>query len=248
MTKRRSVMLAAVVTVVVAVGAAAALAGHDDDGFITAQPKMLTGVMPGVEITPLLTVGDELPGGYMFEAIPDGIALDPKGKDVDVWVNHETSKVPFPFSLTATVPGEQRERLRQRAAEPPRPRRQDGPGAERRVRDPEQRRLPALLLELPGHEGGGLRPGHPLRRARSRPTTSPARRTRGHPTGRRADGAEGGRPRRRARREGRARPPDLRHGPAQPRERGRAPRLQGERRALGRRHVHERTADERGRH
>jgi len=99
-------MLAAVVTVVVAVGAAAAVAGHDDDGFITAQPKMLTGVMPGVEITPLLTVGDELPGGYMFEAIPDGIALDPKGKDVDVWVNHETSKVPFPFSLTSPANNE----------------------------------------------------------------------------------------------------------------------------------------------
>ncbi len=106
MTKRRSVMLAAVVTVVVAVGAAAAVAGHDDDGFITAQPKMLTGVMPGVEVTPLLTVGDELPGGYMFEAIPDGIALDPEGKDVDVWVNHETSKVPFPFSLTSPANNE----------------------------------------------------------------------------------------------------------------------------------------------
>ena len=46
MTKRKSVTLAAVVTLVVALGATAAVAGHDDDGFITAQPKMLTGVMP----------------------------------------------------------------------------------------------------------------------------------------------------------------------------------------------------------
>ncbi len=63
---------------------------------------MLTPVRPGVEVTPLLTVGDELPGGFRFEAIPDGIALlrGHHGK-VDVYVNHETSKVPFPYSTTA---------------------------------------------------------------------------------------------------------------------------------------------------
>ena len=93
-------------TVVIASGTAAGLAGHEEDGFITAQPKMLVDVMAGVESTPLLTVGDELPGGYVYEAIPDGIALDSEGKDVDVWVNHETSKVPFPFSLTTPVNNE----------------------------------------------------------------------------------------------------------------------------------------------
>jgi len=105
MRKRERVIQAALVAVVVAVGAAVATAGHDGDGFVTAQPKMLTGVMPGVQITPLLTVGDELPGGYTYESIPDGIALDPKGKDVDVWVNHETGRVPFPFSLAAPTSG-----------------------------------------------------------------------------------------------------------------------------------------------
>ena len=55
-----------------------------------------------VEVTPLLTVGDQLASGYRFEAIPDGISLLPqrKGK-VDVYVNHETGKVPFPYSATA---------------------------------------------------------------------------------------------------------------------------------------------------
>jgi hypothetical protein len=68
-------------------------------GFKTSQPSMLTPVMSGVEVTPLLTVGDVLPSGFRFEAIPDGIAIQPRGKGrVDVYVNHETSKVPFPYN------------------------------------------------------------------------------------------------------------------------------------------------------
>jgi hypothetical protein len=71
-------------------------------GFKTAQPSMLTPVMAGVEVTPLLTVGDVLPSGFRFESIPDGIALRTRGQGrVDVYVNHETSKVPFPYN-TAT--------------------------------------------------------------------------------------------------------------------------------------------------
>ena len=60
---------------------------------------MLTPVMEGVTVTPLLTVGDVLASGYRFEAIPDGISLRTRGNGrVDVFVNHETSKVPFPYS------------------------------------------------------------------------------------------------------------------------------------------------------
>ncbi|HJS26703.1 MAG TPA: hypothetical protein VJ913_06230 [Actinomycetota bacterium] len=67
-------------------------------GFKTSRPSMLTPVMAGVEVDPLLTVGDVLPGGYRFEAIPDGISLRTRGQGrVDVYVNHETSKAPFPF-------------------------------------------------------------------------------------------------------------------------------------------------------
>ena len=41
---------------------------------------MLTSVMPGVQVAPILTVGDVLPSGFRFEAIPDGIALRTRGQ------------------------------------------------------------------------------------------------------------------------------------------------------------------------
>ena len=63
---------------------------------------MLTAARTGVEVTPLLTVGDVLPSGYRFEAIPDGISVRTRGQGrVDLFVNHETSKVPFPYNATA---------------------------------------------------------------------------------------------------------------------------------------------------
>jgi len=81
---------------------AVALAGDNNSGFTTAQPSMLTAVKTGVNITPLLTVGDVLPSGYRFEAVPDGISVQTRGQGrVDLFVNHETSKVPFPY-VTAT--------------------------------------------------------------------------------------------------------------------------------------------------
>jgi hypothetical protein len=67
-------------------------------GFKTSRPSMLTAVKAGVSVTPLLTVGDELANGYRYEAIPDGISVSPRGtRRVDLFVNHETSKVPFPY-------------------------------------------------------------------------------------------------------------------------------------------------------
>ena len=96
---RRTVLVCAAVAVVTVVGTAAALAGGNTSGFKTAQPAMLTGVMPGVQVTPLLTTGDVLPSGYRFEAVPDGISLRTRGQGrVDLFVNHETSKVPFPYN------------------------------------------------------------------------------------------------------------------------------------------------------
>jgi hypothetical protein len=81
---------------------AAALASGSTSGFKTGQPSMLTAVKPGVEITPLLTVGDVLPSGYRFESIPDGISVRPRGQaKVDLFVNHETGKVPFPYNAAA---------------------------------------------------------------------------------------------------------------------------------------------------
>jgi hypothetical protein len=75
-------------------------AASPNSGFITKAAPMLSPLVDGVDIKPLLTVG-EMIGGYRFEAIPDGIAIDPRGHTtLDVYVNHETSKVPFPATLT----------------------------------------------------------------------------------------------------------------------------------------------------
>lgn len=100
MTRRKlGVLLAALVAVS---ATATAVAADNPSGFKTGQSAMLTGVMSGVEVTPLLTVGDVLPSGYRFEAIPDGISVHPRGQGrVDLFVNHETSKVPFPYNTAA---------------------------------------------------------------------------------------------------------------------------------------------------
>ena len=93
-----SLALAAAIT---ASGSAAALAANKS-GFSTSEPAMLTGVKAGVDITPLLTVGDTLNSGFRFEAIPDGISLRKRGSGrLDLLVNHETSKVPFPYNTAA---------------------------------------------------------------------------------------------------------------------------------------------------
>ena len=72
-------------------------------GFKTAQGPMLDGV-GGATYEPIISVGDTLKSGYMFESIPDGISFKKHGKGtVDVFVNHETSTVPFPFSAATGV-------------------------------------------------------------------------------------------------------------------------------------------------
>ena len=98
MQRKFSHTVAALLAVLMLITTAAAPIGQNDSGFTTAQPSMLTAVMSGVEVTPVLTVGDVLPSGFRFEAIPDGISVRPRGQGrVDLFVNHETSKVPFPY-------------------------------------------------------------------------------------------------------------------------------------------------------
>jgi hypothetical protein len=90
-----AVVIAAAVTAV-------ALAADNQSGFTTSQPSMLTPVAAGVTVRPIMTVGDTLKSGYRFEAIPDGISLRTRGQGrVDLYVNHETSKVPFPYNTAA---------------------------------------------------------------------------------------------------------------------------------------------------
>ncbi len=107
MTPRRflsaSLSIAVVASLLLAATGAVAAPAVSQSGFKTGQPSMLlTAEMAGVQITPLLTVGDVLPSGFRFEAIPDGISLRTRGQGrVDVFVNHETSKVPFPYNTAA---------------------------------------------------------------------------------------------------------------------------------------------------
>ena len=98
----RRIIALSVASLAAAAVTAAALAGDNDSGFRTSRPAMLAAVGSGVQVQPLITVGDTLSSGYRFEAIPDGISVRTRGQGrVDLYVNHETSKVPFPYN-TAT--------------------------------------------------------------------------------------------------------------------------------------------------
>jgi hypothetical protein len=98
---KRLPLLALASAAVVAV-ASAPTGTAQNAGFKTARPSMLTPVMHGVQVEPLITVGDTLSSGYRFEAIPDGISLRTRGQGrVDLFVNHETSRVPFPYNAAA---------------------------------------------------------------------------------------------------------------------------------------------------
>jgi hypothetical protein len=93
--------LVLVITAMAALSAPAS-ASHNR-GFKTSQEAMLDlgpGAAAGSSVEALITVGETLSPGYRFEAIPDGISLRKRGDGrVDVFVNHETSTVPFPFTF-----------------------------------------------------------------------------------------------------------------------------------------------------
>lgn len=94
----RTILAATVLAAAITVSGTGAAPAAVERGFTTEQPSMLTPVKPGTRITPLLTVGDELRSGYRFESIPDGISVRnrPRGR-TQIFVNHETGKVPFPY-------------------------------------------------------------------------------------------------------------------------------------------------------
>ena len=100
-----------------------------------------------------MSVGETLGSGYMLESIPDGISLRERGEGrSDVYLNHETSLVPFPFNATTGVGQSDYTNamvshliLNQHSA-----------GVlQGKYVIPEQRELPTLLFELP--RGGGSR-------------------------------------------------------------------------------------------
>jgi hypothetical protein len=99
--RRRTILAGAALSAALVAVTPTAAPAKQKDGFKTSKPPMLIPVKAGSTVTPLLTVGDTLASGYRFEAIPDGISLLNRGKQkVNVFVNHETGKVPFPWSAT----------------------------------------------------------------------------------------------------------------------------------------------------
>jgi hypothetical protein len=98
----RTILACTVLAAAITVSATATALAGNKSGFVTGQPSMLTATKTGVGVTPLLTVGDVLRSGYRFEAIPDGISVRTRGRGrADLFVNHETSKVPFPYVTVA---------------------------------------------------------------------------------------------------------------------------------------------------
>ena len=81
MTKRKLGVLVAGIVAVSAIATAAALAGDNDSGFKTKRPSMLTPVMAGVGVTPLLTVGDVLPSGFASRPSRTGYLCAPRVRD-----------------------------------------------------------------------------------------------------------------------------------------------------------------------
>lgn len=99
---RPAIALVSVLAIVLG-AAGTASAKHGPPGFLTKQPSMITPVAPGSTVLPIITVPESgkkgKKSGWRFDAIPDGIAVGaPAKKDVTIYVNHETSTVPFPYN------------------------------------------------------------------------------------------------------------------------------------------------------
>ena len=135
-----------------------------------------------MEITPLLTVGDVLPSGYRFEAIPDGISVRTRGQGrVDLFVNHETSKVPFPY-VTAAPTAANGENDFDNAQVSQLILNQHSAGVlNGSFAIASSFGLPALLLQLPRDQRRRGSTGRSSSRTRSRPTTCSGRRRPGRP-------------------------------------------------------------------
>jgi hypothetical protein len=98
MRRSRSLLVLPVVLVIGATLTGSPAAADSHRGFRTALPSMLTtGDRSDVRFQPIITTGDVLANGYRYEAIPDGISVRRRGKSAELFINHETSTVPFPY-------------------------------------------------------------------------------------------------------------------------------------------------------
>lgn len=106
MKKRKIAILLFVAFGIAAMLTAGGLAGTSATGFRTSvDPMLVAGVdRSDVTIEKIISSGDTLASGYLFDSIPDGISINRGGKaKFDVYLNHETSTVPFPIP-TGTQP------------------------------------------------------------------------------------------------------------------------------------------------
>jgi hypothetical protein len=93
--RRRRPIAILVALVLLMTAVTPAVGASPSSGFWTERPAMLDPVADDVTVKALISVGDMV-DGYRFESIPDGLAIWPRNRErVDLYVNHETSKVPF---------------------------------------------------------------------------------------------------------------------------------------------------------
>jgi hypothetical protein len=94
-------VIAGLTVAVAAISISASPAAAARPNVVTPQPSMIDPVAPGVSATPLITTGERV-GNFMFDSIPDGIAVRSGGQGrLIAYVNHELSTVPFPYTPTA---------------------------------------------------------------------------------------------------------------------------------------------------
>jgi len=62
--------------------------GPAEPGFRTVQPAMAVG-LGGAEVQPILSVGDTLPGGFVWAPVPDGLGGYLDGRELVLFANHE---------------------------------------------------------------------------------------------------------------------------------------------------------------
>ncbi len=93
--RRRRPIAILVALVLLLTAVTPAVGASPSSGFSTDRPAMLDPVADDVTVKALISVGDMV-GAYRFESLPDGMAIWPRDRErVDLYVNHETSKVPF---------------------------------------------------------------------------------------------------------------------------------------------------------
>ena len=238
---KRFIILSGAVVVAAAL-TAVAFADDNGSGFQTSRPSMLTPVGAGRD-----GEADHHGRRHAQRAATasrrsrTGSRVRTRGHGrVDLYVNHETAKVPFPYNTAAPTAANGENDFDNAQVSQLILNQHSAGVLNGSFVDPEQLGLPAVLLELPRDGEGGFRPRASCSRMRRHPTTSSVGRRRGR---RRSAPPPSARPaswsRSTSRTASTTRSGD---GPPQPREQCRDPGIRRPRRALGRRHVHERPA------